>query len=219
MKTDEQLKKDVLDAFQWQPTLKTAEIGVIAKDGVITLTGHVNNYAKKIEAENSAKNVAGVKAVAEEIAVKIREFDKKNDADIATEIVNAIKWNWKIPSDKVKVKVEQGWVTIGGDVHWNYQREATKKLIESLDGVKGVINDIKIKSAPQDLIEKNDILRALALSASVDEKEIQVQVISDKVILTGMVSSLYQKDEAERLAWNAPGVSAIDNQLVIDYYR
>ncbi len=217
MKKNEDLQKDVQEAIKWEPLLNAAEIGVIAKDGVITLTGIVNSYTKKLEAENAAKNVAGVKAVVEKIEIKFGHTDKKDDNEIANEVVNALKWNLEIPNDKVKVKVEDGWVTLEGELEWNYQKDAAKTSVNNLMGVKGVTNFIKIRSETRDEIEKKDIEYAFARNWSVDDKDIQIKVSGNKVTLNGIVHSLYQKDEAARIAWNAPGVWSVDNELVIEY--
>jgi len=127
MKSNEVLQKEVQDAIKWEPLLNAAEIGVTVKDGVVSLTGTVDSYYKKSEAEDAAKKVAGVKAVVEKIEINSGDTGKTSDSDIATEVLNAFKWNWEIPGDKVKVKVEDGWVTLEGNLNWNYQREAAKK--------------------------------------------------------------------------------------------
>lgn len=217
MKNNEALQKDVQDAIKWEPLLNAAEIGVIAKDGVITLTGIVDSYAKKLEAEDAAKNVAGVKAVVEKIEIKFGSAGRKNDNEIANEVLNALRWNWEIPSDRVKIKVEEGWITLEGELEWNYQKEAVQKSANNLVGVRGVTNSIKIKSETSDEIEQKDIERALARNWAIDDHNIQVKVSGNRVTLNGTVDSLYQKDEAGRIAWNAPGVSTLDNELVIAY--
>src|ERR1700729_3701846 len=158
MKNNSELQKDVQDAIRWEPLLNAAEIGVTVKDGVVTLTGVVDSFAKKLEAEDAAKNVAGVKAVVEKIEIKFSSAGaKKDDNEVAAEVVKAFKWNLQVPNDKVKVKVEDGWVTLEGELNWNYQKEATKNAVAYLGGVKGVTNNIKIKSETRDDIEKNDI--------------------------------------------------------------
>jgi osmotically-inducible protein OsmY len=217
MKTNEQLQKDVQDAIKWEPLLHAAEIGVTANNGVVTLTGVVNSYSKKIEAENAAKSVAGVKAVAEMIEINFASTYKKNDTEIANEVLNAFKWNWEIPSDDLKVKVENGYVTIEGNVTWNFQRDAAKKSVANLTGVIFVENNIRIQSDAVDAIEKRNIESAFDRNWVMDDNEINVEVSGNKVTLTGMVESLYQKDEAERIAWNAPGVCSMDNKLVVGY--
>jgi len=215
MKTNEALQMDVQNAIKWEPLLNAAEIGVTAKDGVITLTGVVDSYTKKTEAENAAKNVIGVKAIAEEIEVNYGSLFKKNDTEIATEVLNAWQWKWEVPNDKIKVKVQSGWVTLEGEVEWNYQKEAAKNAVANLTGVKGVSNHITIISGSKDAIEKSAVESALARSWSINDHDVKVNVAGNKVKLTGIVHSLYQKEEAGRLAWNAPGVRAVDNELAV----
>ena len=217
MKTNEQLQRDVQNAIIWEPLLNAAEIGVTAKDGVISLTGTVDSYIKKVEAENAAKNVSGVKAVVENIKINYDTYGKKDDAAVAKEVLSAFKWNWEVPSDKIKVKVEDGWVTLEGELEWNYQKEAAKKAVATLDGVMGVTSNITIKSETKDMVEKRAIESALERNWSIDEHDIKVKVSGNKVTLNGIVDSFYQKDEAERIAWNAPGVLSVDNELVIEY--
>ena len=218
MKTNEELQKDVQNAIKWEPLLHAAEIGVSVKDGVVTLTGIVDGYTKKTEAENAAKNVKGVKVVVEKIEVKYDlSYDKKDDNDIADEILNAYKWNWQVPNDKVKVKVEKGWVTLDGELNWNYQKTAAKDAVSKLMGVVGVVNNITIKSISKEAVEKEDIENALNRNWSLSSEEIYVHVSDHKVTLTGTVGSWYQKDEAARIAWNAHGVWMVDNELEIEY--
>jgi osmotically-inducible protein OsmY len=217
MKTNEKLQKDVQDALKWEPLLHSAEIGVTVKDGVVTLLGTVDSYTKKLEAENAAKMVSGVKAVVEKIEIKYGNYGKKSDADIAKEIINTFKWNWSIPDDKIKVKVETGWVTVQGTVTWNYQKEAAITAIKNLLGVIGVTNNILIKSESKDKIEKSAIENALARNWSIDDEDIDVQVKANEVTLSGTVDSYYEKDEAERIAWNAPGVTSVNNELALSY--
>jgi osmotically-inducible protein OsmY len=218
MKNNADLQKDVQDAIKWEPLLNAAEIGVTVKDGVVTLTGTVDGYSKKMEAENAAKRVEGVKAVVENIEVKFNNgWGKKDDNEIATEVLNALKWHWQIPNDKVKVQVEKGWITLAGELQWNYQKESAKDVVKNLLGVTGVTNNITIKSETQDQIEKRDIEKALRRNWSIDDQDITVKASDHKATLTGTVDSWYQKDEAGRIAWNAPGVWTVDNELVVEY--
>jgi osmotically-inducible protein OsmY len=217
MKNNETLQKEVQDAIKWEPLLHAAEIGVTVENGVVTLTGTVDSYAKKLEAEDAAKSVTGVKAVVEKITIEFGSMAIHNDAEIANEVVDAFKWSWNVPGDALTVKVEHGWVTLGGVVQWNYQKEAAKSAIKNLAGVKGVTNEISIKSDAHDALEKMDIEQALARNWSIDEREVQVAVAGSRVTLHGKVSSIYQRDEAGRIAWNAPGVQTVDNELVVDY--
>ncbi len=216
MKTNEELQKDVQDAIKFQPLLQAAEIGVIVKNGIVTLTGVVDGYFKKTEAENAAKNVVGVKAVVENITIKYNNYSK-TDSEIAEEVLKALNESWSVPKDKVQVKVENGWVTLEGELPWNYQREAAKSTINYLQGVKGIANQIKIKSEVQDAIEKKDVEKALERHWSINAEDIHVKAEGSKIILTGNVTSLYQKEEAGKIAWNTPGVWTVDNKLEVEY--
>jgi len=217
MKTNEELQNDVQNAIKWEPLLKAAEIGVTAKDGVVSLTGTVDSYTKKLEAESAAKNVAGVKAVVEKIEIKFTNSWNKSNADIANEVITALKSNWSVPKDKVKVKVEDGWITLDGELPWNYQREAAKNAVNYLSGVKGVINNIKVISETHDEIEKEKVESALKLNWSLNSLDIKVKVSGNIITLTGIVNSWYQKEEAERIAWNTPGVWTINNELIVEF--
>jgi osmotically-inducible protein OsmY len=217
MKSNEDLQRDVQNAIKWEPLLHAAEIGVTAIDGVVTLTGTVDSYAKKYEAEEATKKVSGLKALVEKIEIKFSTTWKKDDTEIATEILNALKWDLEIPSDDIIVKVENGWVRLDGEVQWNYQREAAKKAVKQLSGVLGVTNDIKLSAETHDAIEKKDIQDALTRNWSISEQEIEVKVLGNKVTLNGTVDSFYQRDEAGRIAWNAPGVISVDNELIVDF--
>jgi len=217
MRTNAELQKDVQDAIKWEPLLNAAEIGVTVKDGVVTLTGTVDSYAKKSEAEVAAKNVSGVKAVVENIDMFSSDWAKKDDNEIANEIINAFKWSIKVPSDKVKIKVEKGWVTLEGELTWNYQKEAAKDIVKNLLGVTGVLNNITIKSETKEQIEKKDVENALRRNWSIGDKDIKVAVSGHNVTLTGAVNSWYQKDDAGRIAFNAPGVWNVNNELVVEF--
>src|SRR5580698_7996775 len=158
MKTDSQLQQDVMAELKWEPQLNAAEIGVSVKDGVITLTGTVDGYGKKSEAEDAVKRVAGVKAVVEKIEVKYPgNWAKKDDGDIATEAVNALKAAWAVPSGKISARVEKGWITLEGELEWNSQSQAATHAVKNLLGVTGVTNKIKIKSTAKEMLEKMDI--------------------------------------------------------------
>lgn len=217
MKSNEELQKDVQEAIKWEPLLHAAEIGVTAKDGIVTLTGTVDNYIKKNEAETAAKNVVGVSAVIEKIQIKFKGSLQINDEETAKDALNALKWDWQVPHDTIKVKIEDGWVTLTGNVRWNYQKEAAKKAVSSLRHVKGVTNDIAIKEETADEIEQKDIEQALGRTWSIVNADIKVKVNGHKVTLSGTVESIFQKDEAARIAWNAPGVWHLDNNLIVEY--
>ncbi len=215
MKTNEDLQYDVEQAIRWEPQIDAAQIGVTAKDGVVTLTGTVDSYFKKTEAEKAAKKVAGITALVENIKIDYGSYwDQKNDTEIAAEILNAFKWHTDVPDEKLKVRVENGWVTLDGELGWNYQKDAAKDAVKNLMGVTGVSNDIKIKSEV-DVIELKDIVAAIKRTISGDNQDIEVRVSDKNVQLKGRVHSYYAKDEAERMAWNTPGVSTVDNELII----
>jgi osmotically-inducible protein OsmY len=217
MKSNEQLQKDVMDAIKWEPQLHAAEIGVIVHDGIVTLTGTVDNYSKKLAAQDATKEVAGVKAVVEKIDVKYPYSGVKADDEIAADVLKSLKNQWNVPDERIKIEVEDGWVTLTGEVHWNYQKEAAKHAIENIPGIKGVFNHIKIKTQHKSELEKKVIENALHRHWSINADDIKVSVDNDKVILDGTVTSLYQKEEAEKIAWKTPGVLFVDNNLVIDY--
>ena len=198
--------------------MKAVEIGVIAKDGVIILTGTVDSYRKKAEAEAAARSVAGVQAVVEEIEIRFdNSLFSKNDSEIAAEVLNAFKWHAEVPGDQVTITVEKGWVTLQGEVQWNYQKEIAESAVVNLLGVTGVINHIKIRVNKHDEVEKAAIENAIDLNWSLSDRDIEVKVSDNKVTLTGTVDSWYQKNEAARIAWNAPGVWSVDNQLKVEY--
>lgn len=217
MKNNQELQTDVQNAIKWEPLLNAAEIGVTAKDGVVSLTGVVDSYVKKMEAENAAKKVIGVKALVENIEVKFPSTWTKTDAEVANEVLSALKANYSVPNDKLTVKVEKGWVTLEGELPWNYQRESAISATKYLTGVKGVTNNIKIKSETHDAIEKKDVEQAIARSWSIDDSDINVSVSGTTVTLNGTVNSWYQREEAGRIAWNTPGIWHVINELVVDY--
>ncbi|MDA6071568.1 BON domain-containing protein [Flavobacterium sp. AC] len=216
MKTNEELQRKVIEAINWEPLLSAAEIGVAAFDGIVTLTGSVNSYAKKEEAERAAKNVSGVKVVVEKIEVVLNDKTQKSDNEIAAEIINAFKWHWDIPHERVQVKVENGWVTLTGSLEWNYQKEEAKKAVSVLIGVKGIINNIMIISLSKDRINKKDIENAIERNKIIGNIAIKVEVLDNSVTLKGNVESWFQKNEASRLAWKALGVLEVKNNLYED---
>jgi osmotically-inducible protein OsmY len=203
----------VLAELRWDPQIKANEIGVSVKDGVVTLTGTVDTYLKKWRAEEAAHRVAGVLAVANDIQVRI--VGERTDTDIAAAAVNALQWNSSVPAAKVQITVENGWVTLKGEVEWQYQKQEAERVIRRLWGVRGVSNLITVKpsESPTDL--KKKIEDALVRSAEVDAKGITVEVQGSKVILKGKVRSWAERQEAERTAWLAPGVTSVDNEITL----
>jgi osmotically-inducible protein OsmY len=216
MKTDLEIQKDVMDELKYEPLLNASEIGVAVKNGIVTLSGSMETYGKKVLAEKAAKRVAGVKAVAEDIEVKITATGKRNDTEIASAVLNALKWHSGLQEDKIKVKVEDGWVTLDGEVEWDFQRNSARLMVVDLHGVVGITNNIKVISQlnPYDVIQK--ISAAFHRSATVDSDRINVLVDGGKVILSGKVRSYAEKKDAEKAAWLAPGVTKVENNLEID---
>jgi osmotically-inducible protein OsmY len=217
MKTNRELQVDVLAALRWEPLLKQDEIGVDAENGVITLSGTVGSYIKKSQAMETAKKIIGVKALIEKIEVEFNNDDERSDSEIAVDVLNALKSNKDIPFDRVQIEVENGHVTLDGKLEWNHQREAAQKSASNIDGIKVLTNNIIIETDSADDIEKAAIERAIARNWAMNNQNVQVYVSGNKVTLDGIVHSFYQKEEAERMAWNAPGVWAVNNELIIDY--
>jgi osmotically-inducible protein OsmY len=217
MKTNERLQQDVQNAIKYEPLLHSAEIGVIVKDGIVTLTGTVNSYMKKSEAEKATKNVAGVKAVVEKIEIKFGDWGRKDNEVIAKDVIYAIGQYCNINADKIKIRVENGWVTLEGDLPLQYHKLEVGNAIKTIKGITGISNNIVIKTDGTDKVEKDAIVKALIRNWSINNKNIDVIVNESHVILTGTVDSYYQKEEAGRIAWNAPGVKLVDNNLHIDY--
>jgi osmotically-inducible protein OsmY len=216
--TDENLQKDLQDALEWEPQLQTSEIGVIAKNGIITLTGTVDNYYKKIEAENAAKKVNGVKAIVEKIEIKPINSNSINDSYIEEKIMNVFKSDFSIPDEKIKLKVEKGWVTLEGNVNWNYQKEAAKNAVGDLMGVRGVTNNIITRTNRNDYVNKTNIEKALSNNAALFHDHIEVSVKNNSVKLSGLVNSFFEKEEAERIAWKTPGIWSVDNEIGVDSF-
>jgi osmotically-inducible protein OsmY len=215
-RTDQEIQTDVLAELRWDQSVQPNEIGVIVKDGVVTLTGTVDTYLKKWRAEEAAHRVAGVIAVANDI--KVRTIGERTDTDIAAAAVQALKWNVDIPADKIQVTVDKGWLTLKGEVEWQYQKDEAERAVRRLWGVTGVSNLITVKppASPSDL--KKKIEDALVRSAQVDAKNISVEVQGSKAILKGKVRSWAEKQEAERTAWLAPGITSVDNQITVSFF-
>jgi len=214
-RTDALIQSDVMAELKWEPRVKPNEIGVAVKDGVVTLTGWVDSYTKRWAAEEAAHRVRGVKAVANDIEVKLPSSDQKTDADIAAAAVRALEWDAFLSIDKLDVTISKGWITLQGEVEWQFQRDEAERVVRRLTGVKGVSNLIVVKPrvTPSDI--KKKIEQALIRTAQSDANNITVDVDGTKVTLKGTVRSWAERKEAERQAWAAPGVTSVDNRITI----
>jgi osmotically-inducible protein OsmY len=215
MKTDSQLQKDVIAQLNWEPILHASEIGVSVKDGVATLTGIVDTFTKKIAAEKAAKKVSGIKAIAVDIQVGLSPVFKKTDTEIAEIVLNALKLHTAVQEDKIKIKVEDGLVTLEGKVEWEYQRKTAQEAIENLPGVRDVNNLIIVSPTVLAADLRKKINEAFHRSATIDAEKVQIDAIGSKVVLRGTVRSMAEKDDAEEAVWAAPGVTTVDNRLTI----
>jgi len=213
--TDKQLQQDVLRALDWEPSIDAAEIGVTVEDSVVTLKGQVRTYAQKAAAERVVLHVFGVKALANDLEVRLVKAAERTDGDIAQAVAAALNWNSEVPANRVTVTVSNGWVTLRGDLDWEYQREAAGRAVKYLIGVQGVSNLIAVKPHVNVADVKTKIEDALKRSAEVDARRINVKVLEGQVTLTGNVHSWAERDEARRAAWAAPGVKEVQDQLAI----
>jgi osmotically-inducible protein OsmY len=215
MKTDSQLQRDVLDELQWEPRVAHASIGVAAMDGVITLSGFVGSYAEKLAAEQAARRVKGVRGLAEEIEVRLRSDAKTADPEIAKRIADMFEWSALIPRDRIEIKVEQGWVTLNGAVDGHFQRKAAGDLVSRITGVRGVSNQIVIREVPSPADVRDRIVDAFRRHADLDASTITVAAEGHTVKLGGKVHASYERRIAEQAAWSAPGVSRIEDNIVV----
>jgi len=213
--TDRQLQEHVQQALDWEPSVDAANVGVTVEKGVVTLRGDVKSFAEKAAAERVALEVYGVKAVANDLIVRLGVELKRTDSDIAQAIVSALRWSASVPHDKLDVVVTNGWVKLSGQVDWDYQRSAAGRIVRDLTGVIGVTNDISVLPHVSVADVQSKIEAALRRSAEVDARRINVSASDGKVVLSGNVHSWFERDQARRAAWSAPGVTQVDDRIMI----
>lgn len=215
MRSDAEIERDVKEELKWDPDLDATDVAVTVKDGVVTLTGFVRSYAEKYEAESAAKRVAGVVGVANDLEVRLPTTDERPDPEIARDAVSAIKAQLPISSENIKVIVKNGWVTLEGEVEWQYQKNTAEAAVRRIKGVRGVINSIVVKPRVEPSEIKRKIQEAFKRNAEVDANRIIVETNGSEVILKGTVRSWIEREEAERVAWSAPGVTKVVDQIVV----
>jgi osmotically-inducible protein OsmY len=214
--SDKTLRQAVMDELEWEPSIDAQHIGVAVDEGVVTLTGHVGSYTERLAAEKAVKRVKGVRAIAEEIEIRFPNDKKTSDDQIAKRALDVIAWDSTIPKDKIQVKVQNGFVTLTGEVDWFYQRDDAEAAVRKLTGVKGLSNEIKVKPQVRVTDIKQRIENALKRNAEVESDAIKVTVQEGRVILDGKVKAWYERELAERTAWSAPGVISVEDRISIN---
>jgi osmotically-inducible protein OsmY len=215
MKTDSELKKDVLAELAWDPVVPEAKVGVSVNNGVVTLTGHLDSYSEKIAARRAAERVGDVKAIAMEIDVIPLGVHQRSDTEIAAAVDHALSWNTSVPKERIKVTVEKGWVTLSGEVDWNFQRRAVERLVRPLKGVVGISDNISIKTTAVPTNLTNRIQDALVRQAMREAKRIEIATDGGVVTLSGQVHSWAERSAVEGATWSAPGVNRVNNLLTV----
>jgi osmotically-inducible protein OsmY len=217
MRLDEDIKRDVEDELRWDPDIDATDVAVAVKDGVVTLAGFVRSYRQRRRAEEDAKRVAGVVGVANNIEVRMPIIHRRPDPDIAREAVESLQRDLPYSWENIKVVVENGWITLEGDVEWQYQRERAEEAVQNIRGVVGLVNKIEVKPHVQPVEIKRKIEEALRRAAEIDASRISVETNGSKVILRGTVRSWAERERAEQAAWSAPGVSRVDNRIRVEF--
>lgn len=215
IKNDSQLQRDIVEELRWDPQTSLCEIGVAVGDGVVTLSGSVASYAQKLAAERAAGRVAGVRAIAEDLSVNLDAPWMRTDVAIAHAAVDALRWDTQVPDDRMQVRVEDGWITLTGDVTWKFQSRAAEHAVRFLTGVRGLTNLVHVRTSASVAMVKSKIEEALERHAEIDARLIEVEAVDGKVTLKGSVHSWAERHDAESAAWAAPGVTAVDDRLTI----
>ncbi|WP_173037360.1 BON domain-containing protein [Phytohabitans flavus] len=218
VRSDEEIQQDVMAEFSWDARLQPNEIGVAARDGIVTLTGSVDTFVKKWAAERAAQRVRAVRAVANDIEVRLPSSAERSDADVAAAVTRSLEWDALVPADRIDVTVSKGWITLRGEVEWEYQRRTAERAVRGLSGVRGVTNFIavrpRVQPVPRELERR--IQEALVRSVETDANNIQIRIDAGQVTATGTVRSWMEKQEAERVVWSAPGVTSVINRITIE---
>jgi osmotically-inducible protein OsmY len=212
---DSEIRRRVLAELDWDPSIDASDVGVAVKDGVVTLTGTIPSYWQEKEVERVVRRIVGVRAVAEELAIKLPGTAERSDADIAQSVLSGLRFNVAVPTNRIQVMVEKGWVTLEGQVEWQFQKAAAESEVKYLMGVKGVTNNIEIKPRVSTSDVKTKIEAAFERLAQFDANQITIEARDSKVILRGNVRSWDEKDQAEQAAWAAPGVTSVENHVVV----
>lgn len=219
MKTDSQLYSEIMEKLEFDPVIDPAHITLSVHEGIVTLRGFVKHFVEKRAAEQAVRNVEGVQGIADELEINLHESLKRSDTDIAQAAIHTLQWNMNIPADKIKVTVADAKIKLTGDVEWGYQRQSAEKSLRNLTGIKEIDNQIKVKplqpiASPQEIKEK--ILREFERNAAIDARKVQVETSGSKIVLKGQVTSQAEYKEANWAAWSIPGVTEVENQLIID---
>ena len=218
-KTDSEIKNDVLSELKYEPSIKVTDIGVLVKDGIVTLTGYTTSFNEKLAAVHAVKRVAGVLAIADDIELHIPDANHRTDSEIAAAAAHQIEWSTTIPKGTVGITIRNGWVILEGEVEWWYQKNAAEVAVRHLSGVRGVSNSLRVQSTDEIPAVGMDIEAAFDRNALLDAKQIRIEIAGNKVMLHGTVPTLTQREEAERVAWAAQGVCAVDNHLAIKWSK
>ena len=212
---DKALRNLILEELDWDPSFESADIGVQVHDGVVTLAGHVSSYAEKFAVERAVARVKGVRAIAQEILIRMPNMKKSSDDEIAKRAIDILSWNVSVPDERLKIKVQSGMVTLSGDVDWQYQRESAEDSVRKLGGVTGVINAITLKPRPASADIKRKIEQALHRNAETEAANVKVSVVDGKVTLDGKVRAYFERDVIEKAAWAAEGVREVVDRVLV----
>jgi osmotically-inducible protein OsmY len=213
MRTDSELRIDVVAELNWDPSIRDEDIATAVKEGVVTLAGTVETYAQRYAAERAVGRVNGVKAIVNDLAVKLPGAMERSDPDLAHAAVNALRWNVQVPDERIQVKVANGWLTLEGEVDRYFQKEAAERAVRYLAGVKGVSNLIALRAMPAPADIKQRIRASIKRQAEIDADQITVETSGSRATLRGTVRSVAERRDAERAAWNAPGVTSVENDI------